>query len=428
MQLRSTDSYKNIVRYEFDNGLVLLTKPVKGLPIISFRSCVRGGSMYESDLQSGLMKMLCLLFKGGTPSRTAVDIADELDFLGTSIQFSPHYDALYLSLSCLSTYFEKSLDCAVDLLLNPVFPELEVERLRRTALAALKRKADQPLHVAQDQFNESVYGDHPYRRSLDGTEESLNHLTREDFIALHKKNVRPDNVILTAVGDFDSLELLEMVRHYFNFPTSILNSNELPAVKNRNEKKTCIVQRDITQANICMGNIAAKRKSDDHYASTLMNHILGGSGLTSRLTHHIRTQKGLAYSVYSSMAKRLLGGTFSVMMQTKTESAGLAVQTIRDEMYRMQQTKITDQEIKDAKEFFKGHLPFRIETVENQAAYLEMAEFYGLGMDYLDTEPENIDSVSKEEIQSAAIKYLNPDHFVLSIVGKKSSLENQFKE
>ena len=159
-----------------------------------------------------------------------------------------------------------------------------------------------------------------------------------------------------------------------------------------------------------------------------MNYILGGGGLTSRLTHHIRTQKGLAYSVYSSMSKRLLGGSFSVKMQTKTESAGLAVQTILDEMRLMQNELATDQEIQDAKNFFRGHFPFRVETIENEAAYIEMAEFYQLGLDYLDRESENIDQVSKEDIRSAAKKYLDPDFFVLSIAGNKDELKGQFKE
>ncbi|MBL7958969.1 insulinase family protein [bacterium] len=428
MKVRSTDNYKNIFRYEFDNGLVLLTKPVKDLPIISFRGCIRGGSLFESDVQSGLTKMLCLLLKAGTPSRTAVTIADELDFMGTSLQFSPHYDAVNFSLSCLSKHFEKSLNCTVDLLFNSTFPENEIERLRRTALAALKRKADQPSQVASDQFQESVYGNHPYRRSLDGYEQSLRSLKQEDMVTFHKSNMTADKLILTAVGDFDSDDLEKSVTNHFDIPAAIATADELPHVQNLNLKKTHIIRRDIMQANICMGNIAVRRKSDDHYASLLMNYILGGGGLTSRLTHRIRTQKGLAYSVHSSMTKRLLGGTFSVTVQTKTENAGHAVQTIREEMLKMQDEPVTDLEIQDAKSFFKGHFPFRIEAIENEAAYLEMAEFYGLGLDYLDREAEAMDIVTKQEIQSAAKKYLNPERFVLSVAGNKDKLESQFKE
>lgn len=428
MQVRSADNYNDISRYEFDNGLILLTKPVKDLPIVSFRGCVRGGSFHEPDAQSGLTKMLCLLLKAGTPSCHAAAIADELDYMGTSLQFSPHYDAIHLFLSCLSKHFERSLDRAADLLLHSVFPEDEIERLRCTALAALKRKADQPSQVALDQFHESVYPDHPYRRSLDGYDPTLRTLNRNDFVSFHQKNVIPKKMILTAVGDFEPAALLKIVMKHFDFLPSGTYAKVPKDLKINPVKETHIIQRDITQANICMGNIAVKRKSEDHYASLLMNYILGGGGLTSRLTHHIRTQKGLAYSVYSSMAKRLLGGTFSVVLQTKTENAGLAVQTIRDEICLIQNEPVTDQEIQDAKNFFKGHFPFRIETIENEAAYIEMAEFYQLGLDYLDKESENIDQVSKNDIQAAAKKYLNPDLFVLSVVGDKEKLEGQFKE
>lgn len=186
MQVRSTDNYKNISRYELDNGLVLLAKPAPELPIISFRGCIRGGALLEKGYQPGLTKMLCLLLKAGTPTRSAVAIADELDFMGTSLQFSPHYDAIFFSLSCLSKYFEQSLDTAADLLFHSDFPETEIARVRRMALAALKRKADQPAQVAADKFNETVYQNHPYRFSLDGYEHTLAGLTRDDLLSQHK--------------------------------------------------------------------------------------------------------------------------------------------------------------------------------------------------------------------------------------------------
>ncbi len=106
----------------------------------------------------------------------------------------------------------------------------------------------------------------------------------------------------------------------------------------------------------------------------------------------------------------------------------MAVQTICNEMRLMQNEPVTDQEIQDAKSFFKGHFPFRIETIENEAAYIEMAEFYQLGLDYLDKESENIEDVTKADIQSTAKKYLNPNHYVLAIAGNKHELEEQFTE
>lgn len=428
MQVRSADNYKNISRYELDNGLVLLAKPAPRLPIISFRGCIRGGALLEKDDQSGLSKMLCLLLKAGTPTRSAVAIADELDFMGTSLQFSPHYDAVFFSLSCLSKYFEQSLDTAADLLFHSDFPENEIARVRRTALAALRRKADQPSQVAADKFNETVYQNHPYRFSLDGYEHTLAGLTRDDLLSQHKNIMVSQNIILTAVGDIDTEKLLKLIQSYFDFPATKIERVQCTEVMKKSLNELHFIPRDITQANICMGNIASKRNSDDHYASLIMNYILGGSGLTSRLTHRIRTQYGLAYSVYSSMSHRLLGGTFSVRMQTKIENAGLAVQTIRDELRRMQDSQITDEEIQDAKNFFKGHFPFRIETIENEAAYLEMSEFYGLGLDYLDNETGFIEKVTKTDIQLVAQKYLSPDSFVLSVAGKEAELKNQFKD
>ena len=425
MQVQSTDSYKNISRFRFDNGLTLLTKLTTELPIVSFRGCVRGGMCLEEDRQSGLLKMLCLLFKGGTTSRSAVALAEELDRMGSSLHFSPGYDALHVSLSSLSKHFEKSLEMLSDLWFNSIFPEDEVERLRRSALAALKRKADQHGQVASDKFNEVVFSGHPYHRSIDGYENTLVSLKKEDILSQHKKHIDPGRIILTAAGDFDVANLTNQLIRFFDQP-SIENAFQEADVQGNRSGETCIIHRDISQVHICLGNIAARRRSEDHYASMLMNYILGGSGLTSRLTHRIRTQKGLAYSVYSHMTKRLLGGTFYVTMQTKAENAGAAVQNIREELCRIKEEFVTDQEIQDAKNFFKGYFPFRAETLENEAAYIEMSEFYDLGLDYLDHETEQIANVSKQDIMQAAQKYVDHESFVLAMAGNKNLLPKQF--
>jgi zinc protease len=427
MQVRSSDTYKNISRFRFDNGLTFLTKVSTELPIVSFRGCVRGGVCLEEARQSGLLKLMCLLLKGGTASRSAVALAEELDLMGSSLHFSPGYDALHVSLSSLSKHFEKSLEVLSDLWFHSVFPENEVERLRRYALAALKRKADQYGQVASDKFNELVFSGHPYRRSIDGYENTLMSLTRDDIISHHKKYIDPGRIILTAAGDFDVTRLTDLLIRLFDQPSFESASRGSDVQVNRSGE-TCIIHRDISQVHICLGNIAARRRSEDHYASMLMNYILGGSGLTSRLTHRIRTQKGLAYSVYSHMTKRLLGGTFYVTMQTKAENAGAAVQNIREELFRIKVEPVTDQEIQDAKEFFKGYFPFRAETLENEAAYIEMSEFYDLGLDYLDLETDQIANVSKQDIMQAAQKYVDHESFVLAMTGNKNLLPEQFNK
>ncbi len=427
MDVVSEDQYGKIRRFRFGNGLTLLTKVCSDLPIVSFRGCVRGGAYLESEKHAGLAKMLCLLLKAGTPQRSAVSIAEALDFMGTALRFSAGHDAIHMTLSCLSKHWEKSLEIAEDLWLHSDFPHNEMERLRRTALAELKRKADQPGLVAADRFQEAAYGDHPYHRSIDGYESTLTQLSQNEIASLYKEHLDPSRIIITVVGDIEEDQLVAWVGNRFHALRESDTRPELCEIIQKTTGGTFLVDRDISQAHICMGNLAARRSAEDHYASLLMNYILGGSGLTSRLTHRIRTEKGLAYSVYSSMNKRLLSGTFSVTMQTKADRAGAAVQTICDELRRIQKELVTDDEIRDAKSFFKGYFPFRIETVENEAAYIEMSEFHGLGLDYLDRETERIEQVSKEDIRQAAQKYVEPETFVLAVTGPQKQLKNQFQ-
>lgn len=417
MAFASRHVYDNITRLQWPNRLVVLARQDSALPMVSVRGSFRFGAASEPPVVSGRLKMLTALLRSGTETRNAVDLAQELDGMGSSVSFNVHHDAVHFTLLALTRHFEKTFEILTDMVFHSTFPETEVERIRKMMLADLKKKTDQPSVLAWEVFNHFVYGHHPYRRSLDGFGHSISSVTREDIRMEYRQRFLPSPVIIAMAGETD---------HLFNVidasdwtQSRVAASLTTPDTPIPQQRRIIIVNRDLLQANICTGNLGSKRKSDDYHASLLMNYILGGSGLVSRLTHSIRTQQGLAYSVYSSMTKRLHGGTLSVHMQTKNESAGTAIRLIESEMRRMKEAFVGEQEWNDARLYFKGSFPFRLETNSNLAFYMEQSEFYDLGPDFLDREIEAIWSQTPSDIMTAARRYLHEDQSTVVIVGNK---------
>lgn len=423
MAIASSRVYKDITRYSHSNGLVVLTQPERSLPIVSLRGSFRSGTSVEPPQKSGQTKLMAALLRSGTTDRSAMDIARVLDGMGSSISFNVHPDAIHFGLTCLSRHLPATWDILTDLVFHSTFPNDEVERQRRIMVADIKKKADQPSLIAWEVFNHFAYGEHPYARSGDGLEHTLSAITREELESDYRHRCRPFNAVVAVAGDVDSKDFLAMIDQ------SEWNSDgphDEPAGECDepvpNVRRIVLVDRDLTQANICLGNLGMRRRSSAYAASVMMNHILGGSGLVSRLTHTVRTRQGLAYSVYSSMTRRLHGGTFSVHMQTKTESAAAAIRLIESEMGTMGTEQVSDAEWSDARKYFKGSYPFKLESYSNLAFYLEQSEFHGLGLDALDRELDEVMNVNKEDIQQVAHRYLRSDQSTIVVTGKKDRL------
>ncbi|MCX7914567.1 MAG: insulinase family protein, partial [Thermodesulfovibrionales bacterium] len=178
----------------------------------------------------------------------------------------------------------------------------------------------------------------------------------------------------------------------------------------------------ITQANIVLGHKGISRDNPDYYDVLVMNYLLGGGGFASRLMKTIRDELGLTYSIYSYFSPNKEPGEFFIEVQTRNETAHIVIKEILKEMQKMRAELVTDQEIEDAKAFLIGSFPRRFDTSRKIAEFLTLIEFYNLGVDYIKKYPEYINKVTKESVQRAALKYLNPDDYLLVIVGKKDKI------
>ncbi len=413
-----------------DNGLTLLVSERHNLPLVMVTVGIKAGSFIEPAEKAGLANLTARLLTEGTGSRTGRQISEEIEFAGGSLGASGDDDYITVSLSILKKDVSLGFELLSDVILNPVFPEDELRKKIMRIKAGLKAGEESPGFVASKAFIREVYGGHPYGRLVQGSDETLDRIKRDDLMDFHAGYYIPNNSVMSVVGDITLDEVKSMIDEYFSGwrPGDV----SIPAVarpEGLRKRKTITIDRELAQANIIIGHAGVSRDDPDYYALSVMNYIFGGGGFASRLMQTIREEMGLAYDIHSSFNALMEGGSFRINLQTKNESANTAIEEILKEMKRIRNSHVSDMELSDAKAFLTGVFPVRIETSRRIANFLVAVEFYGLGVSYIDDYQAYINGVTKEDILRVARKHLDPENFILVIVSdqEKASLKKEYR-
>ncbi len=397
-------------------GLTVLHVKRQNLPMVVFNLYVRAGAAYEPAELSGLAKLTAALLVEGTKGRTAEQVSREIEYVGAVLGTSAAMDYSSISLTVLKKDLRVGFDVFSDVLLNPVFPEEEIQRKKKRLLGALRQRQESPSFLATKAFKEAVYGPHPYGRVALCEPETLQRIERSDIAGFSRDSYAPNNSILAVVGDITEEELDALLRQYLGgWTRRDVRAPEIPAPPPPSPGLVRI-DRGLTQANILLGHLGVSRDNPDYYPLVVMNFILGGGGFSSRLMGSIRDDMGLAYDVNSRFIPRRLAGSFRAGAQTKNSSANEVIAEMLRQIRRMRDEKVSPEELRDAKAFLVGSYPRRLETMSATARFLAQVEFFGLGLRYIEDYPGLIGSVTAEDVQRVARKYLEPENLVLVVV------------
>lgn len=405
-------------RIVLENGMVLLLSERHTIPSVTINMLIKAGQISEPSDKAGLAHITAGLLTEGTKKRSSSQIAEEIEFVGGGIGASGGYDSASVNLTILKKDLDLGLDILSDILINPVFPEDEIKRKVRETKASIEKEKENPSAVAGKEFAKTVFGDHPYGRPVEGLPETLDRIIREDIVKFHTAHYIPNNTIMAVVGDVTEEEILSKLNRYLkDWKKREVVNPVFPHVKPLDQKIVKPINKKVTQANIVLGHIGIERESPDYYAAYVMNYILGGGGFTSRLMDNIRDNKGLAYDVHSYFAPMKYSGYFNVGVQTKNESAKVAIEEVLKEMERIRSAPVTDKELEDAKAYLTGSFPLKLDTNKKIAGMLTAIEFFNLDLDYPERYPKMINSLTKDDILKVARKYLNPDNYTMVVVG-----------
>ncbi|MEW6109638.1 MAG: pitrilysin family protein [Nitrospirota bacterium] len=400
------------------NGITLLHAERKSLPIVTVVVAIKAGSVVEPPGKAGLANLTVELLNEGTKKRSSKDISEEIEFVGGTLDASGGSDYITVTLSVLKKDLALGFDILSDIIINPAFSYDEMERLKSIIKSSIIRQKEEPHEVASKAFLKAVYGDHPYGRPVEGTEETIENITRQDIVNFHSAYYVPNNTIMSVVGDVSSNELKSLIDTYMRgWKKAEIKDPALPDLNFSDKTRVIKIDKKITQSNIIIGHLGIKRDNPDYYAVSVMNYILGGGGSASRLMDNIRENRGLSYDVYSFFSAGKYAGNFQAGLQTKNQTANEAITEILKEMERMRTQPVTDKELEDAKAYLTGSFPLRIDTNSKIAGFLIGVEFFDLGLDYVNGYKKFINSVTKDDILRVSRKYLDPDHYILIVVG-----------
>src|SRR3989304_4048079 len=383
-------------RVVLKNGITMLFVETHALPMVNISVAIKAGAIYDPSEKGGVASLTAALLDEGTKNRSSIQIAEEIDFIGGRLSASGGEDFSSASLVVLKKDLATGLDMLSDILLNPMFPEEELERKKKETLAAIMSEKEDPGAVASKTFYKAVFQRHPYGIPVEGDEESVSRITRDDIEKFYQQYYKPNNTIIAVTGDLKYKEAVSLIETSFKqWKKSKLKLPDVPSVNKIAKMDSIHIDRNITQSNIVLGHTGISRDNPDYYAVTLMNYILGGGSFESRMTKEIRDKKGLAYSVYSSFDVNKYPGAFSVVVQTKNETSTEAIEGIKEELKKIREEQVKDAELKDAQASMSGNFPLRLICIAKGSSFSVRVEFYNLGLDYINEYAKKINGVTK---------------------------------
>ena len=413
-------------RVVLENGMIVYLLEDHGLPLFNVTARIRTGEVYEPPEKAGLASLTgYVLRSGGTMSMPAEKMNEELEFMAASVETSIDRESGSISLSALKKDIDKGLKIFADVVMNPAFPEEKIKMRKDEVIESIRRENDNPSQIAQREFRRIMYDSkHPYSRKVEGTLETIEKITRDDMVSFHRKYFHPNNIILGISGDFNKDEIIKKLNVVFTgWKKEEIRFPEVPKVESRFEKSVNYVYKDINQANVIMGHLGIQRKSPDYFPVMVMNFILGGGSFTARIPGRIRSDEGLAYSAHSAFQTARDLGIFFVACQTKLESTNRAISIALEELEKIRKMSVNQEELVQAKETFMNQFIFRFTTSASIVAQKVDIEYEGLPMNYLETYLENVQAVTREDIQRVATKYLHPDAIKILVVGDREKFD-----
>ncbi len=409
------------------NGLTIVVVEDRRLPIVSYRLAFRVGGAFDPPLLPGLTDLLAGLLPEGTVSRTSREIADEVARMGASLSAGANSDYTIVAASALSMFNDHILDLMAEVVLQPSFPENEVELAKQNTKESLRQQRAQPSFLASEMVSRVMYGDHPYS-VVAPTPESIDRSSRDEFVKFHREKFVPNNAVFIVVGDVHYDEIISRLESLFSGwerGADVVTNFPAPPVRTR-RTAYLIDRRGSAQSNIVIANSGIIRTSPDYFPLMLMHTVLGANA-SSRLFMNLREEKGYTYGAYTNLDARRTAGTFRATAEVRTPVTGDSLKEFFYELNRIRNEPVSAKEISDAKSYLTGVFPIRLETQEGLTDQLVQIKMLKLPDNYLQMYRDRVQAVTIEEIQRVAQKYVKPDEAALIVVGDGTSVLDQIK-
>jgi len=381
----------------------------EGLPMVDIRVTFDAGSARDGD-QFGLAALTAALLDAGAGAWDADTVAERFESVGAEFGVGISMDTATLSLRTLTdkSLFNKALETMRVVLAQPRFADPDFQREQKRTLAAIKQQKELPGAVASIAFYQALYGNHPYAHPESGTLASVGALTVDDLKRFYQRHYVAANAQVVIVGDMPKHEAKQTAEKLMaDLPTG-QKPAALPDVAMPTKGGRTHLPFPSAQTHVMAGLPGINRNDPDFYDLYVGNHILGGSGLVSKLFSEVREKRGLAYSVSSAFVPLLKPGPFLVGLQTRNDQTEQALSVLNQTLSDFIANGPTEAELSAAKKNITGGFAMRFDTNKELANYASMIGFYGMPLDYLDLFPDRIEKVTVKSVTDAMRRRVDP--------------------
>jgi zinc protease len=406
------------------NGIRVLILEKHAVPVVQVNLVVKAGTSMDPAGKSGLASLTAAMLTDGAGARNALQLADAIDFLGARIGASAGQHTTGVQMNVPVVRLDSALALLADVARRPGFPPAELERKRKERLTTLVQWHDEPTRVAGVAFARALYGTaHPYGTPTIGSEASLRSITTDDLRKFHAGYFVPANITVIVVGDVAPAAIMSRLETAFGaWKGKPAAAPALPAIRQiAGTSLTLVDKPDAAQSVIMIGRVGVPRTTDDYYAITVMNTILGGS-FSSRLNQNLREKHGYTYGAASSFDFRPLAGPFVARASVQTAVTDKALGEFMNELRGILQ-EVPEEEVARARNYLALGYPGDFQSVGQIAAQLEELVIYNLPDDYFNKYIGRVLAVTKEQVRQAAEKYIVPDTLAFVVVGDRKEIE-----
>lgn len=414
------------------NGLRVIVVTRKNVPLVTAQLIIKNGGEVETDDMSGLAGMTATLLTKGTKTRTAPQIAEEIEALGGSISSGAGWDASNVTVGVTSDKIGQAMEIMADVVRNPTFKDDEIERLREQKLDEIQVEMSDPPSVARYVVSRVVFGDDSYAHPLNGTVETVKNIKRNNIVAMHDNFYRPTNAVLVIVGDITAAQAFAIAQKNFGswvgkkMPKSKLGPVDMLIQKSDKSRVVVVDMPEAGQAAVYAAQETIQRKHPGFIAGSVANSIL--SGYSGRLNQEIRIKRGLSYGAGSGIAARRNSGIFSARTQTKNESAVEVAELLLTELKRLSDDPIPEKEMTARKSVLIGDFGRALETNGGLVNQIGNLALYGLSLNEINTFIRRVQAITEKDVQTFAKNNIPTERTSIIIVGNAKLFLDDLKK
>ncbi|MBN1959687.1 MAG: insulinase family protein [Deltaproteobacteria bacterium] len=416
------------IRYRLDNGLLIFVVPKHDLPLVSINVVFKSGSASDPQQLSGVAGFVGEMLLSGTKTRSAKELASEIETYGTHLNVQVNEDDIHISSLALKNYWIKVLAILADAITNSTFSDEELQRVRKKRIASIAKELDDPETLAMRVLRKAVFAEHPYAHTVLGNKKDAEAIKHSDIIAYVNENLHAANAALIVIGDITTQQVIDQATKHFSEWQGKPSAKQQISDANLKPAKVVILNRPKAQLSfIMLGQLGIARNSGDYLPTVLMNSVLGGM-FNSRLNMNLREDKGYTYGAYSYFDSMRYTGIFLAAAGVRTDVTIPALREFYTEIKRIKENGITVDELKHAKNGITLSLPARFQTVSSIASMIRNIYLYDFKLTYYNDLSKMINEIDLNAVQSAAKEHLAIDNLSLVIVGDYNTFKTELNK